>query len=219
VTATDVYFTHSHGLGNAKLKNLDPDLQKKFHYDPAKAIVKEKQQKEAQILYTVELKNARSAARPKVGSEAADSARATPLTRLTARSFLNRPAPAILGEKWLTEKPDAKGKFVLVDFWATWCAPCRDSIPGLNALQQKFKDRLVVVGISDEPEEVVRNMTDPRIEYAIAIDTQHRSLSEVGVTGIPYALLIDPNGIVRFEGHPGNIDETKLEVLLQHLAQ
>ena len=51
-------------------------------------------------------------------------------------------------EKWLTDAPDLNGKFVLVDMWATWCGPCRRSIPHLNELYAKFKDRLVVIGLS-----------------------------------------------------------------------
>jgi cytochrome c biogenesis protein CcmG, thiol:disulfide interchange protein DsbE len=220
VTATDIYFTHSHGLGNAKLKSLEPELQKKFHYDAAKASQKEKQQIEAQALYTVELRKVKPVKR---AAEAADdergSAAEVPAHALPARSFLNQPAPTIVGEKWLTDAPDARGKFVLLDFWATWCVPCRRSIPELNALANRFKDRLVVIGLTDEPEEAVRKMTDPKIDYSIAIDTQHRSLSEVGVTAIPHSLLVDPKGIVRFEGHPGNLDEAKLERLMQQYAE
>jgi hypothetical protein len=50
VTATDIYFSHSRGLGNAKIKSLDPELQSKFHFDPAKAAEKERQQTEARAL-------------------------------------------------------------------------------------------------------------------------------------------------------------------------
>src|SRR6266571_7156845 len=57
VTATDLYFMHSRGFGNAKLKNLDPDLQKLFHYDPAKAADKEKLQTDAQALYAKALRD------------------------------------------------------------------------------------------------------------------------------------------------------------------
>jgi thiol-disulfide isomerase/thioredoxin len=216
VTATDIYFTHSHGLGNAKLKNLDPELQKKFHYDAVKANQKEKQQIEAQALYTVEIKKA-----PKRGTIPDDQRGPADIqaNALPAKSFLNQPSPTIVGEKWLTDAPDMRGKFVLLDFWATWCAPCRRSIPELNALAKKFKDRLVVVGLTDETEETVRKMTEPRIEYAVAIDTQHRSLSEVGVTAIPHALLVDPKGIVRFQGHPSYLDEEKLRNIIQQYSE
>jgi thiol-disulfide isomerase/thioredoxin len=220
VTATDIYFTHSHGLGNAKLKNLDPELQTKFHYDAVKASQKEKQQIEAQALYTVELKNAKPVKRAaEAGDDKINSSGEVRPAALPARSFLNRPAPNIVGEKWLTGAPDSRGKFVLLDFWATWCAPCRSSIPHLNDLANKFKDRLVVAGLTDEPEEAVRKMTDPRIDYSIAIDTQHRALTEVGVTAIPHALLIDPRGIVRFEGHPARLDEATLERIMQQYAE
>jgi thiol-disulfide isomerase/thioredoxin len=217
VTATDIYFTHSQGLGNAKLKKLDPELQKKFHFDASKAQEKEKQQVEAQALYTVELRKAKPATRREADEPASQNENAAPA--LPAKSFLNQPVPAIVCEKWLSDEPNIKGKFVLVDFWATWCAPCRRSIPELNAFQQRFKDRLVIIGLTDEPEEAVRKMTEPKIEYFVAIDTQHRSLSDVGVTGIPHTLLVDPKGIVRFEGHPGLLDETKLEALMQRYAE
>lgn len=122
--------------------------------------------------------------------------------RLWAKSFLNQKAPALVAEKWLTKKPDTKGKFVLVDFWATWCPPCREAIPELNSLHKKFGSKLVVIGLSDEDEKTVRKMTTPRITYFSAIDTKGRTKKQVQVTGIPHVMLIDPKGIVRWEGYP-----------------
>jgi cytochrome c biogenesis protein CcmG/thiol:disulfide interchange protein DsbE len=131
--------------------------------------------------------------------------------KIWAKSVLNQKAPDFVVEKWLTAEPDRKGKFVLVDFWATWCPPCRKSIPELNAFHKKFADKLVVIGVSDEPEEKVRGLKDPKLEYASAIDTKARMKKELAVTGIPHIILIDPKGIVRWEGFPLLKDEELTE--------
>src|SRR6185503_1374084 len=81
--------------------------------------------------------------------------------KIWARSFLNQKAPELIVEKWLTKEPDQQGKFVLIDFWATWCGPCRKAIPELNALHKKFGDKLVVIGLSDEAEVTVKAMKTP----------------------------------------------------------
>ena len=215
VSATDIYFIHSRGVGNAKLKNLDPELQKKFHFDPSKAAAKAAQQADANARYTQEAnaKAAASAPAPEPAHEepAPDD---IPVHEINADSFLNQPAPKIVVQKWLSNEPNIEGKFVIVDFWATWCGPCRKTIPTLNELAAKYKDRLLVMGISDEPEQIVRKMTDPKIEYYVGIDTNHESLTAINIRGIPHALLIDPKGIVRFEGHPSLLDGPRLEKLL-----
>jgi len=125
-----------------------------------------------------------------------------PPKRLWARSVLGQKAPELVVEKWLTTKPNLKGKYVLIDFWATWCPPCRRAIAELDTLHQKFGKKLVVIGLSDEPEEKVRAMTEPRIDYYVAIDTQARMKKELQVTGIPHVIIVDPKGIVRWEGFP-----------------
>ncbi|PYJ07397.1 MAG: alkyl hydroperoxide reductase, partial [Verrucomicrobia bacterium] len=72
----------------------------------------------------------------------------------------------------------------------------------LNALHKKFGDKLVVIGVSDEPEEKVKSMATPSIEYFSAIDTKGRTKKQVEVKGIPHVLIIDPQGLVRWEGFP-----------------
>ncbi len=122
--------------------------------------------------------------------------------KLWAKSVIDHKAPELVVEKWLTKEPDTKGKFVLIDFWATWCGPCRKAIPELNAFQKKFADKLVVIGISDEPEDAVNKLKEPKMEYTSAIDTQARMKKTLEVSGIPHCILIDPEGIVRWEGFP-----------------
>src|SRR5437879_4890464 len=116
--------------------------------------------------------------------------------KIWAKSFLNQKAPELVVEKWLSAEPDRKGKFVLVDFWATWCGPCRKAIPELNSLHKKFGDKLVVIGVSDESESKVKAMANPKIEYFSAIDTQARTKNAVKVEGIPHVMIMDPKGLV-----------------------
>lgn len=122
--------------------------------------------------------------------------------KIWAKSFINKKAPEFVVEKWLTEKPDTNGKFILIDFWATWCAPCRKAIPDLNAFHNKFKDQLVVIGISNETKQKVQSMKTPIIKYYSAIDTKARLKQTFEVRGIPHCVIINPDGIVVWEGWP-----------------
>jgi cytochrome c biogenesis protein CcmG, thiol:disulfide interchange protein DsbE len=211
VTTTHIYFTHARGLGSARIADLNPALQQHFRFDAAAAEARLAQQARENGLYGEQARQA-AAARKREQENAATNL--PPESALLAKSFLNRPAPPLMFEKWLSAPPDMKGKFVLVDIWATWCPPCRKSIPHLNELQAKFSDRLVVVGISSETEDVIRKMTDPKIEYAVASDPQGRTSKELEVKAIPHAMLVDPKGIVRYQGLPQYLSEAQLEKLL-----
>lgn len=122
--------------------------------------------------------------------------------KLWAKSCLGKPAPAFVVEQWLGKEPDRKGKWVLIDFWATWCPPCRKAIPELNTFHRKFGDKLVVIGVSDESAEKVKSLAEPKIEYFSAIDPQKRMNKALEVQGIPHVIIVDPEGIVRWEGYP-----------------
>lgn len=220
VTATDISFMHSRGIGNAKLKNLSPELQKYFRYDEEKSVQKEQEQAQANSEFRKTLADQKPTRQPATNSEkqisAADDFVAP---QLHARSYRGHLAPTFVVEKWIAEPSDITGKFLLIDFWATWCGPCRASIPELNAFHAKYKDRLVVIGVSDETERDVRKMTKPKIDYAVAIDTQQRMMRPLEIRGIPHCILVDPNGIVRYEGMPQYLNDQRLEHFLEKYSK
>jgi thiol-disulfide isomerase/thioredoxin len=139
--------------------------------------------------------------------------------KIWAKSFLNQKAPEFVVEKWITNEPIRKGKFLLIDFWATWCPPCREAIPELAGYQRKFAGKLMVIGISDEKEEVVRSFDHPRVTYANAIDTQARMKKQLEVTGIPHVIIVDPDGIVRWEGFPFSSEDPLTEKVIADVIE
>ena len=95
-----------------------------------------------------------------------------------------------------------KGKVVVLDFWATWCAPCRSEIPGYVALQEKYaKAGLVLVGVSldrEGPEVVKKFMTDQKINYQIVLGDEKIAEAFGGVEAIPTTFIIDRQGTIRY---------------------
>ena len=228
ITATHIYFMHSGGIGDAKLRDLDPALQKQFHYNStnAAAAALQRAQANAQYRQALEAKPASAVVALPPAAPAATAApqrseadNIIPPHKIYAKSFLNQDAPELKVEKWLTPEPEPHGKFILVDFWATWCGPCRRAIPDLNTLSGIFKDKLVVIGLSSETEQAVLKMKNPPIAYSVAIDTEQRTSSVLQITGIPHALLIDPKGIVRFEGMPHYLDQQNLAALIAKYSE
>jgi cytochrome c biogenesis protein CcmG, thiol:disulfide interchange protein DsbE len=131
-----------------------------------------------------------------------DSLNKTPYKRLYAKSVLYQQAPNFVVEQWIGEEPEIDGKFILIDFWATWCGPCKKAIPELNEIHKAFKDKLAVVGISDEKAEKIERFTYPPIEYFKAIDTQKRMFSQLQIRGIPHVIMLSPDKKVIWEGFP-----------------
>ena len=79
------------------------------------------------------------------------------------------------------------GRVVLVNFWATWCPPCRKEMPDLDALYQKFKDRgLIVLAISDEDAAKVRSyIQEHKVSYPILLDPGRQVNEAFQIEGIP----------------------------------
>lgn len=127
-------------------------------------------------------------------------------------------------EKWLTREPtneDLVGKYVLIEMWATWCPPCRRSLPYLDFIAKKYSDNLAVVAICEMDENAIRNMPGEKINvfdigFFLAVDTGRRLANKIGVYGIPHAILLEPTiGGIVWEGMPTlpnyELDDKKLE--------
>jgi peroxiredoxin len=114
-----------------------------------------------------------------------------------------------------------KGKVVVLDFWATWCGPCRAEIPGYVKLQDKYKDKgLVIIGVSLDqagPEVVKKFIGDFHLNYQVVMGDDAVVEAFGGVDGIPTTFLIDRTGTIR-DKKVGAMETAEYEkVLLQYL--
>jgi thiol-disulfide isomerase/thioredoxin len=138
---------------------------------------------------------------------------------------LGDPAAPLTIKNWVKGKPvdvtDGKNVYV-VEFWATWCGPCRTSIPHLTEVQKKFRDKGVIfVGVSDEDVEKVKPFVEKmgdKMEYTVACDDERKTsqgyMAAYGQNGIPTAFVVGKNGKVLWFGHPmAELEETLEQVL------
>ena len=114
---------------------------------------------------------------------------------------------------------DFRGQPVVLNFWATWCSPCRVEIPYLEALYIKYKDQgLVIIGMNTETDYMkVKHFAEPRITYTVLLDGQTQSQA-YDVSGIPCTYYIDREGIIQHRSvgfGPG--DEVMIEEKMKKL--
>jgi thiol-disulfide isomerase/thioredoxin len=135
------------------------------------------------------------------------------------------PAPALRAGTWIQGEPvnafDSNHVYI-VEFWATWCGPCRASIPHLNELWQQFKDKgVIVIGVDvwdsdDAVAPFVKKMGD-KMTYRVALDDKSQDAEgfmadnwwkrHVDGHSIPHAFIIDQQGRIAWIGHPMELNE------------
>jgi thiol-disulfide isomerase/thioredoxin len=115
---------------------------------------------------------------------------------------------------------DSRGKVILLNFWATWCGPCRAEIPDLVGLQNKYKDRLQIVGlvVDDDDGDAIKGFVEEfGINYPVAIATDEIRFQYGGIAALPTSFVLDAEGRI-MQRHEGLRDpllyETEIRALL-----
>ena len=119
--------------------------------------------------------------------------------------LIGKPAPLFTGETMTGEVvnlEELKDRVVVVDFWATWCPPCRQAIPKVQAVSRRFEnDPVTVLGLNLDqeatPEQIAEFLKKYEITFSQILDPVGNVKKKYGVRGIPCSIVIDKKGIVR----------------------
>ena len=141
-----------------------------------------------------------------------------------AKNLVGRKPPEIniscsFNNKTSLSLSSLKGKVVLVEFWATWCPPCKKAISHLKDLHSKYaKKGLVIIAITAEDKNLVKKFTkDNKMNFAVGIDNNGKTNSAYGIRGIPAAYLIGADGKVVWEGHTMSLSSEIVEKALKNV--
>ena len=139
------------------------------------------------------------------------------------QSLIGQTAPELNIEKYL-QAPEGekslsalKGNVVVLEFWATWCAPCVAEIPHLNQLSEEFRDKQVqFISITDEDEDVIAPfLKRQEMKSWIGLDTDRSAFEAYGVRGIPRTFLIDQKGTIATSLHPVGLSSDMIKKVIK----
>lgn len=130
-------------------------------------------------------------------------------------------APKINITKYFLNTPKDKnltGKFIVLEFWATWCMPCIEAVPHINNLQKKFINRadLVFLSLTYENSITVKRLLN-RVKFKTIVATDETKETELNfnVTSIPHTVLIDNKGVIKLIGRPSDLNDSLIENFLK----
>lgn len=155
-----------------------------------------------------------------------------PSEAVVRRLAVGDDAPPLVGLSWLKGEPVRRlesGRVYVIEFWATWCGPCRAAIPHLTSLQRDFKDKVTIIGVSaweraGDPGErvaIARRFVDEQGEamnYRVASDADGEMvrawMEPAGRRSIPTSFVVDAHGRIAWIGNPGRGLDDVLEKVL-----
>lgn len=137
------------------------------------------------------------------------------------------PAPAIRAQGAdgaMVDLAAFRGKVVLVDFWASWCVPCKASFPAIDSLYREYQPRgldVLAINVDERRSDADRFLGDHPHRLTVLFDAKGASPAAFGVKGMPSSFLIDKAGVIRFThmGYSGNIDAIYRREILELLAE
>ena len=117
---------------------------------------------------------------------------------------------------------DLRGKVVLVNFWATWCKPCKEEMPAMQASYDKLRDKGFVVLAVNELEDTARVAEHIRTHghtFEVVMDHNNQVANVYGVVGLPASFLVDPQGIVRERIAGSLLTESRIEEMVKKYGE
>ncbi len=167
-----------------------------------------------------------SAAQAAAEAAAAKSTPSSPAGELT----IGDPNPGLRLAKFVKGdevKAPLKDNVTVVEFWATWCGPCRAGMPHISELQREYGDKVRFIGVTREDEAVVTKFLgsvgpggktwDEVIDYRLALDdggwTNNAYMQAANQKGIPCAFIVGRDGAVEWIGHPAGIDQPLKQIV------
>jgi thiol-disulfide isomerase/thioredoxin len=109
---------------------------------------------------------------------------------------------------------ELKGQVILLDFWASWCAPCKSSFPVMEELTKKYASQgltIVAVSVDEKPENMQRFLKSAKVSFTVVRDAQHKLVAAANVRTMPTSFIIDRSGKIRVIHNGFNGDQTTRE--------
>ena len=209
-TVQDYYAAHKSDEGC--VVSLVQTLRDEKYYEGADPSVKNGQFKTYLEKYVSQQQKARAEreAREKAAQEAASKT-------ATGQMFTDFQAE-YNGKTYKLSDYVGRGKYVLVDFWASWCGPCKAEIPNLIKVYNQYKgDKFEVLGVAtwDEPKATLKAIEQMQIPYPQILNAQRAGSDAYGITGIPEIILFGPDGTILKRNLRGEQIEATIKELLK----